>query len=424
MRSRSSLAGPSKISLYLSFNKFGESITFSAKSGNFFNILTKTFLEGISEVCYLKLIQKVNDRCVLNMDNVYLGLAIQKSDKYLIDIVRSHIGNSESYSHIFFSNPELASKLPFLVESSIVKEIEAQLSHAKSKGIRCITPFCEEYPKSLKEIPDPPLVLWVLGPAILSKPAVAIVGARNADRYGMDIAHVIARDLASLGVVVVSGMALGIDSGAHKGAIAAKVDQPSFAILGNGLDKVYPTRNQSLAHELLDIGGVLISEYPPNTPPYPANFLFRNRIIAGLSLGVVVIQAALRSGSLVTARCALEYNREVMAVPGSIHDPRSEGTNNLIRKGGALVTSASDIVEIFGDIISKPLLTDDKNTNKITYNSVILRKLQSEGDLHFEELRMKLKMAAEDLSAELTELELTGVVESLPGNFIRLAKNY
>lgn len=200
-----------------------------------------------------------------------------------------------------------------------------------------------QYPALLKSIHDPPPVLFVNGnPAILSQYQLAMVGSRNASKTGYETAYEFARYLAGMGLVITSGLALGIDGASHQGTLDA--GGQTVAVTGNGLDRVYPARHHDMAHQIA-LHGALISEFPPGTRPLPAHFPRRNRIIAGLSLGTLVIEAALKSGSLITAYKSLEESREVFAIPGSIHNPLARGCHQLIRQGAKLVETAADVLE-------------------------------------------------------------------------------
>jgi DNA processing protein len=223
--------------------------------------------------------------------------------------------------------------------------IDPALAWAAEPGNHVITLGDPEYPAALLEIADPPVLLYVKGDrARLSSPAsLAIVGARSATPSGASNAEAFARSLAGSGLTIVSGLALGIDTAAHRGALA-EPEGVTIAVIGTGADRVYPAKNRPLALEIAE-RGVIVSEYPLGTPPLPANFPRRNRIIAGLSRGVLVVEAAVGSGSLITARLATECGREVFAIPGSIHSPLARGCHRLIRDGAKLVETAADVLE-------------------------------------------------------------------------------
>ncbi len=229
---------------------------------------------------------------------------------------------------------------------------EAEFEAAAAIGARPVASCEAAYPPRLGALPDPPPLIYVLGDAArLSRPVVAIVGARNASASAIRYTQRLARDLGGAGLDVASGLARGIDTAAHGGAL----DTGTIAVLAGGVDVVYPAENQEL-YEAIVAQGAVISEMPPGTRPQARHFPRRNRLISGLALGVVVIEAAERSGSLITARFALEQGREVFAVPGSPMDPRCRGTNRLIKQGASLVQDVDDVVEVIGPMINQPSL--------------------------------------------------------------------
>jgi DNA processing protein len=209
------------------------------------------------------------------------------------------------------------------------------------------------YPAPLRASPDPPLALFVVGdPNLLAWPQLAVVGSRSATRGGIANAHEFARELAGRGLAITSGLALGIDAAAHRGALAA--GGLTLAVAGTGPDRVYPARHRELAHAICAAGGALVTEFPLGTPARPGHFPRRNRIISALALGTLVVEATLRSGSLITARHALEQGREVFAIPGSIHNPMARGCHALIRDGAKLAESAADVLEELGALLGDP----------------------------------------------------------------------
>lgn len=288
-----------------------------------------------------------------------------------------------------------------------------------------------DYPQNLIHIDQPPLVLFYMGKLqnLNQLNCISIVGARNADKNGVEIAQNFARELASLGLCVVSGLALGIDTYAHLGALQTKsgIDSkvPTIAVLGNGLPNIYPSSNQKLARQIIEQGGLILSHFLPETPAYPSNFLDRNRLVAGISLATLVVQAAKRSGSLATARHAMEFGREVMACPGAVGDQRFEGTNNLIKQGAACVTCVEDILQLLPQlnlkVNEKNLDFENELTDLNPAQQKIIKMIKQQRKANLEELIQKLKLPSEDLSSELTELELLGIVERAPGNYYELA---
>lgn len=228
-------------------------------------------------------------------------------------------------------------------EPAQIEALEAALAWARLPGNRILTLADADYPKALLESSDPPTLLYAKGCLeLLQRPALAVVGSRNATPQGMRDAAAFAEVLAAAGLVIVSGLALGIDTAAHGGALTA--GGGTIAVMGTGADRIYPARNRALAHRIAE-QGLLLSEFPLGTPPLTANFPRRNRLIAGLSQGCLVVEAAARSGSLITARLAAEAGSEVYAMPGSIHSPLSKGCHQLIRQGAKLVESAEDVLE-------------------------------------------------------------------------------
>ena len=229
-------------------------------------------------------------------------------------------------------------------------QVDVDLAWLEQPGTEIILFNDNSYPPLLKTITDPPPLLFVIGDAaILKQKQLAMVGSRHPTPGGRETAHDFALHLATNGIVITSGLALGIDGASHEGALAA--GGLTVAVAGNGLDRVYPARHRELAHRISE-NGALVSEFPPGTAPVASNFPRRNRIISGLSMGVLVVEAALHSGSLITARTAIEQGREVFAVPGSIHNPQAKGCNSLIRQGAKLVETATDIFEELGGFAS------------------------------------------------------------------------
>lgn len=265
------------------------------------------------------------------------------------------------------------------------------------------------YPKALLEIGHPPPVLYFVGRSeLLQEPAFAIVGSRSASAQGKDNARAFAHALADAGLVIVSGLALGIDGAAHEGALAGRAS--TLAVVGTGLDRVYPARHRALAHAIAERGG-LVSEFAPGTPPREKNFPRRNRLISGLSRGVLVVEAALHSGSLITAKYAGEQSREVFAIPGSIHSPLSKGCHKLIREGAKLVETAQDVLEELG--LAAPAGLQSAATAPMSDNAVLVALGSDPSDV--DTLMARTGLAADVVVAELTELEIAGAIASLPG---------
>jgi DNA processing protein len=280
-----------------------------------------------------------------------------------------------------------------------------------------------DYPADLLNIPDPPLLLWVQGErtALMHPCRLAIVGSRNPTPQGQSHARDFAQTLAQAGVCVVSGLALGVDAAAHEGALLAQA--PTLAVVGTGLDRVYPRRHADLVRRICAGGGALVSEYPLGTPPLPHHFPRRNRIISGLSEAVLVVQAALQSGSLITAQQALEQGRDVMAIPGSIHDTQSKGCHALIRQGAKLVESAHDVLEeLRGTPIQADLLSQTSSPSPDAADDPVLRAMGFDA-IGLDSLQSRCAWPTEALQAHLLDLELEGrVARVLGGRYQRIER--
>ncbi|AKH22249.1 hypothetical protein AAY24_12350 [Sedimenticola thiotaurini] len=289
-------------------------------------------------------------------------------------------------------------------------------------GNRAILTLADgRYPTLLKELEDPPPLLFVQGdPAILDMPQLAIVGSRNPTPSGRQTAQEFARFLSQAGLVITSGLAAGIDGAAHRGALQGST--PTLAVTGTGLDRVYPARHRDLAHQIAE-QGALVSELPPGTPPLPANFPRRNRIISGLSVGTLVVEAARQSGSLITARLATEQGREVFAIPGSIHNPLARGCHALIRQGAKLVETADDILEELAPLLGAQLeRTEPVSTVKAEPEARLWDQeyQQLMAALDFDPTPVDLLiersgLTADAVSSMLLLLELEGFVSAAPG---------
>ena len=285
------------------------------------------------------------------------------------------------------------------------------------------------YPEILREIADPPLVLYARGSvATLDLPAIAIVGTRHPSFYGLQMAEGLAGDLAERGIAVASGLARGIDGAAHRGCLAS--GGRTLAVLGSGIDVIYPREHRRLAEEIAR-AGLILSEYPPGTPPAPRNFPVRNRIISGLALGTVVVEAREASGSLITARAALEQNREVFALPGNVTSPASVGPNYLIKEGAKLVQSWRDIVEELPRPVreriadaERPAGTQPPRGQPLgAEEAAVLERLAADRATQFDELVGAGGLAIVELSKVLLELELRGLVRALPGGlYLKVAR--
>jgi DNA processing protein len=302
------------------------------------------------------------------------------------------------------------------------QEAEKHVENIIKQKISIVTIKSEVYPYYLKNIHDPPIVLYTNGGLNIDEKFVAVVGSRKASSYGLEVAQRISNELSGLGITVVSGMARGIDSSAHNGAL--KAEGRTIAILGCGPDIVYPSENKALMDRIRQSGAV-ISEYLPGTQPVPQNFPARNRIISGLSLGVVVVEAGIKSGSLITADFALEQGREVFAVPGNINSLNSKGTNRLIKDGAKIVTCIDDIIEELNVSVQKNSRSSGARKSIINFDSLekdelgIVKQLEVE-EMHIDRLAAMSGLSMHVINSTLIILEMKGIIEQIPGKIIRL----
>lgn len=298
---------------------------------------------------------------------------------------------------------------------------EQVLAWCSEHQIHCLTFTDPSYPPLLKEISAAPAMLFVRGdPGLLAMPQLAMVGSRNASPQGLRDAEQFGRVLAASGFVVTSGMALGIDGAAHRGAIRAG---KTLSVLGTGLDVIYPRQHKQLYGDIVDAGGAIVSEFLPGTSAMPANFPRRNRVISGLSLGVLVVEAALKSGSLITARYAMEQNREVFALPGSIHNPMCKGNHQLLKQGATLVESVDDVVEQLGGMLGYLAEDNTDPSMRVVEDSgeeqVLLSAMGFEA-VDMDRLVARTGLPVRDVTRMLMLLELDGKVVSINGGYQRL----
>jgi DNA processing protein len=309
-----------------------------------------------------------------------------------------------------------------------------ELGKAAATGIHIVSLDDPEYPPELRQIYDPPLLLYVRGNvAAISRPGIAMVGTRHPTPYGMGMAERLACELAARNLIIFSGMARRVDTFAHRGAVSAK--GKTVAVFGTGVDVMYPKENSRLADQILSFGGALISEFPLGTFAAPQNFPIRNRIISGISLGVLVVEAAEYSGTRITARCALEQNREVFAVPGNVTNKNSWGPNTLIKQGAKLVATWEDVWEELPANVRLALTPETvaespggqtaslfEEPSLSPHEKKIYRVLKADEAQHLDEIIEKLEpeLSSSEIFAALFELELAGKVKQLPGkNFVR-----
>ena len=327
-----------------------------------------------------------------------------------------------------------AAAAQFVFDGKARGAAEDEWARVAAQGARLVSFSCAEYPERLKEIYDPPPVLWVRGDAgLLSRPSIAVVGTRHPSPYGSGIAEMLSRDLAARRLLIVSGMARGIDTCAHRGALAARM--PTVAVWGTGIDVVYPKENKKLAEEILAGGGAIVSELPMGSFPAPQNFPRRNRILSGVSVGVLVVEASERSGTRVTARCAAEQNRDVYAVPGNATSPNSWTPNTLIKQGAQLTASWEDVWEVLPSQVRLELETEWGVASETSGGAsvleepalgvnerIVLEALRQDVAVQIDELLdlVETQLSSSEVFTAIFELEMAGRIRSLPGkNYVR-----
>jgi len=318
---------------------------------------------------------------------------------------------------------------------------EDECKRVAEAGGSILTPEDEGYPERLREIYDPPAVLWIRGNVeLLSRPGIAVVGTRHPSPYGAGMAELLARDLANRRLVILSGMARGVDTAAHKGAIEA--GGKTVAVWGTGIDVIYPKENKKLAESIVATGGTIVSEYPLGTFPAPQNFPIRNRILSGMSIGVLVIEAAEYSGTRITARCAMEQNRDVYAVPGNVTNKNAWGPNTLIKQGAKLTATWEDVWEDLPSQIRLELedelagdgqgesktagtasLFNEAGSNPLPeHERIVFERLRHDESTQLDELieGLEAELGSAEIFTALFELEIMGRVKQLPGkNYVR-----
>ena len=332
-----------------------------------------------------------------------------------------------------------AAAAQFLFDGKARAAAEAEWGRMQAHGVELLTFGCGDYPERLKEIYDPPPVLWVRGDAsLLARASIAVVGTRHPSPYGTGMAEMLARDLSARGVLIVSGMARGVDTFAHKGALAA--GKPTVAVWGTGADVIYPKENKRLAEEILAGGGAIVSELPLGTFPAPQNFPRRNRIISGVSVGVLVVEASENSGTRVTARCAAEQGRDVFAVPGNVTNKQSWTPNTLIKQGAQLTATWEDVWEALPSQVKAEVESKSSGDASVVSGegengslgilaeglagpeAIVFDVLRQDAALQMDEILdlVETQLTSAEVFTALFELELAGRIRSMPGkHFVR-----
>ncbi len=335
-----------------------------------------------------------------------------------------------------------ASAAQFIADGRARTAALAELQRTEEAGGSIITPANEDYPQRLLEIYDPPAVLWVRGNlSLLNRPGIAVVGTRHPSPYGSGMSEVLSRELSRRGLVILSGMARGVDTAAHKGAL--DVGGKTVAVWGTGIDVIYPKENKALAERIVKDGGAIVSEYPMGTFPAPQNFPIRNRILSGMSVGVLVVEAGEYSGTRITARCALEQDRDVYAVPGNVTNQNAWGPNTLIKQGAKLTATWEDIWEDLPSQIRLALEDELEAGAKESsggstaslfnesaptapamsdHERLVMKHLRQDEALQLDQLMETLEgeLSSGEIFTALFELELAGRIKQMPGkNYVK-----
>ncbi len=331
-----------------------------------------------------------------------------------------------------------AQSAQFIFEGKAQEAAEDEIKRVMEVGGSILTQEDKAYPERLREIYDPPAVLWIRGNAdLLARPGIAVVGTRHPSPYGAGMAELLSRDLANRRLVIFSGMARGVDTAAHKGALEA--GGKTVAVWGTGIDVIYPKENKKLAESIVAKGGTIVSEYPLGTFPAPQNFPIRNRILSGMSVGVLVIEAAEYSGTRITARCAMEQNRDVYAVPGNVTNKNAWGPNTLIKQGAKLTATWEDVWEDLPSEIRLQLEEElgaavpgesklagaaslFNETPLPQHEQMVLDRLRHDESVQLDDLieQLEAELGSAEIFTALFELEIAGRVRQLPGkNYVR-----
>lgn len=362
------------------------------------------------------------------MDRHVLALlTLRAADSRMPVLYREALGAADPLLAVL-NDPRLKLEWPALAyavsDQRLIGDATEDLNRWRDAGIIPIALGDPEYPRALLSIFDPPPILYVKGNIQEISLGVAIVGSRRAEPAATAAAKILSAALVRSGAVVISGLAIGVDTAAHRAAIDAGGSFPTVAVLGTGVDRIYPASNRQLAQAIVQQGGLLLSQFEPGSAVYPSNFLARNRIIAGLSRGVVLIQAAKSSGSLATARFALEEGRDVFVVPGAFGDIRYEGSHQLLRDGATVTTEFLDLQSVYPELNPVSVRSDNRNANQAgtscPLGGRIIEVIRGQGELDPSEIGAHLQTELPEIEAALLGLELDGRIERVPGNRVRL----
>lgn len=359
-----------------------------------------------------------NKDILIWLNSLYIAnKTVDKLQKYFVDLRVLWEISDRNIKKIEWLKDKEKDKIIKTRNLEYIKKIKEKL---KEENVKTVTIFDDEYSTALSNIYNPPKVLYIKGNLKEEDSlAIAIVGSRKATSYGKWVAEKISRELSRIGITIISGMARGIDTQAHKGAIGE--NGRTIGVLGCGVNIVYPKRNKELSSQIVH-NGALISEFFLDTPPLSQNFPLRNRIISGLSLGVAVIEAGEKSGSLITAEHALEQGKDVFAVPGNINSIYSKGTNQLIKEGAKVLTDVDDILEEIYQLREKIRMTskNDINFDNLSEDEAKIIKCIQEYPLHCDNIVSKTKMNICEVNSILTILEMKGIIKQLPGKIFTI----
>ena len=342
-----------------------------------------------------------------------------KKAKFVIDnfddLLDFH-DNIKAYS-IKLKSEFSSNEINTMINDSNLYNVDRLISNYIKAGIDIVTIKSDKYPPLLKEIDSPPVILYCRGDvSLLKMDCLGVVGTRRATRYGKDVGAKFVKDIATENIVIVSGLAEGIDTVAHKSTL--EVNGKTIAVLGGGINNIYPNSNITLANNIVEKGGLLVSEYKPNEPALTYHFPVRNRIIAGLSKGVFIVEATEKSGSMHTKNYALDYNREVFALPARVGDIYSVGCNKCIKSGQAtMVLSSDDIISYFG---GNKKLEENKSIIQLNYEEQLIYDCVLGHEKHFEEISKETNIETKNLVTMLIRMELKGIITKLPGNYYKV----
>ncbi len=353
---------------------------------------------------------KTNNALFLHCTNCFIGFGPKR-----LSLLEQFFPTWEEAFHAPLSALQAAG-IPELVAEKFIQarstiHPEAEQEKLAKENITLLTPDEATWPPLLREIPTPPLILYYKGAPPVHQLCIAVVGTRNITTYGRTTIQLLIPPLARAGICIVSGMAFGVDAAAHTTALHNHT--PTIAVLGSGLDElsIYPKAHCLLASQILENGGSLLSEHPPRTPAYKQNFIARNRIISGMSHGTLIVECSAQSGSLLTARYALEQNRDVYAVPGSIHSPQSRGTNDLLKQGAIPVTDAQDILTNLG--VTPRVEAEPSPNYTLTQLEKEILDILTKTPVHIDTLVTQTNQSAALIHTTLSMLELKGLVENI-----------